>query len=71
MMDIMALHIGMDFRNEDFVSGNVAETIVWSIHCSWSIKNVVTLASWRHNGTSRSTQLIVANILRSSEGYVA
>ena len=32
MMDIMALHIGMDFRNEDFVSGNVAETIIWSIH---------------------------------------
>ena len=66
MMDIMALHIGMDFRNEDFVSGNVAETIVWSNH---GVSTMFRL--WRHNGASRSTQLIVANILRSSEGYVA
>ena len=57
--------IGMDFRNEDFVSGNVAETIVWSNH------GVPTILDIINNGASRSTKLIVANILRSSEGYVA
>ena len=60
-----------DIRNEDFVSGNVAETIAHSMVNKWIINYVVILASWRHNGASRSTQLIVANILRSSEGYVA
>ena len=67
MKDIMALLIawGMDLRNEDFVSGNLAEIIVWSIHAV-SIMLCCDFGFLRHNGASRSTQLIVANILRSS-----